>query len=134
MAGAVRVPRRDRDNNAKLTANLQRCQLREAHNARSADRVSVIAGTHEKTRARPPRPCCARADPLFIGRIRRAMISAGARYRSRRYSRASGVKGNYILASPVLRSSVRHVKVIGGETSRREISGRARADTDRTLP
>jgi len=51
MAGAVRVPRRDRDNNAKLTANLQRCQLREAHNARSADRVSVIADTREDARA-----------------------------------------------------------------------------------
>jgi len=84
MAGAVRVPQRDRDNNAKLTANLQCCQLRKAHNAPIGGGLYRRSRIRNETRAR----CCARADPLFTGRIRRA-ISVGARYRSRRYSRTS---------------------------------------------
>jgi len=111
MAGARSASRRDGDNNAKLTAKLQCCQLRKAQD-RISDRGCARRARVTSGRASTARLCCARADPLFIGRRRRA-ISAGALYGSRRYSRArelassSGVKGNYILVSAVLRSSVR---------------------------
>jgi hypothetical protein len=60
MAGAVRVPQRDRDNNAKLTANLQCCQLRKAHNA------PIGGGLYRRSRIRNETRARARASTATV--------------------------------------------------------------------